>query len=428
MLYIIYIMPYLKDFINANLFVNKVITMLSIKVKFRPSSIVGREGSLYYQIIYKRIVRQVSTSHHIFADEWDEGAGCIRLNYSVNKRTNHLLAINKEINWEINRYQNVYSRLKSSYNDLNIDVIINEVKKHRPNLLFVYMEQIISHCLKQGKLRTSETYSTTLNSFRSFRGDIDIDIADINREILMEYESFLENKNLAPNTISFYMKHLRAVYNRAVEDELIIDKHPFKRVNTSISSTPKRAVSLNTIKLIKRMDLSNSPIKRFARDIFLFSFYTRGMSFVDIAFLEKRNLRNNIICYRRKKTNQLIEIRLESCMQDIINMYISNASSPFLFGILNHDTRDYRKQYQTCMTKINRHLKCIGRELGLSHPLTMYCARHSWASIARAEGVSISVISEGMGHDSEKTTQIYLASIKSEVIDKANKKIIRLLK
>ena len=294
-------------------------------------------------------------------------------------------------------------------------------------MLFQYMEQTISQYLQQGRIRTSETYSATLNSFRNFRGGIDISLSEINREILMNYESFLLGKQLAPNTISFYMKHLRAVYNRAVDDELIVDRHPFKRVNTSTSSTPKRALSLKSIKLIKNIDLSASPSKRFARDMFMFSFYTRGMSFIDIAFLEKKSIKGGILHYRRKKTNQQLTILWEPCMHDILQQYQASPDSPYLFSIINNLGGNHRTQYQNVMSRINRHLKVIGKEIGLQHPLTMYCARHSWASIAHSEGIPVSVISEGMGHDSVKTTEIYLASLNAEVIDKANRKILRLL-
>lgn len=293
--------------------------------------------------------------------------------------------------------------------------------------IFTYMQQMASQYLIQGKCRTSETYATTLSSFRNFRHGNDLRLEDITLDIIVEYESYLRNRTLSPNTISFYIKHLRAVYNRAVDDGVVSDTHPFKRVKTSISTTPKRAVSLKTIKRIKDMELGNSPSKCFARDMFLFSFYTRGMSFVDIATLEKNNLKGDILYYRRKKTNQLLEIRMEKCILDLLVMYRSHPSSPFLLSIIDYELPDYRKQYLSCMSKVNRHLKGIGNELGLQHPLTMYCARHSWASIARDEGIPLSVISEGMGHDSEKTTRIYLASIKSEVIDRANRKILKLL-
>ena len=133
-----------------------------------------------------------------------------------------------------------------------------------------------------------------------------------------------------------------------------------------------------------------------------------------------------MLTYRRKKTGQLLSIRWEDCMEQIVDQY-SSLSSPYLLSIIKDPTGNTRKQYRNVLTLINHNLKTIGKELGLTLPLTMYVARHSWASIARNEGIPISVISEGMGHDSERTTQIYLASLETQVIDKANKKILKLL-
>lgn len=308
----------------------------------------------------------------------------------------------------------------------SVPTTIGKVRKPN-NTLFRYMEQTIAQYQEQGRVRTGETYSSTLNSFRRYRKNADITLRDICSEQMESYECYLRNSNLSPNTISFYMKHLRAVYNRAVDEELIVDRHPFKRVNTSIEKTGKRALSLKSIRKIKSMDFSGSPSKEFARDMFLFSFYTRGMSFVDIAFLKKKSIRNGILYYRRKKTNQQLTIFWEPCMHSILQKYLAPPSSPYLFSIIKELDGNHRRQYLNAMCSVNRSLKIIGTEIGLQHPLTMYCARHSWASIARNEGIPLSVISEGMGHDSEKTTQIYLDSLKTEVIDKANRKILRLL-
>ena len=293
--------------------------------------------------------------------------------------------------------------------------------------LFPYMEDMADRLHRKGQYRTSETYSTTLNSFRRFRGGEDVRFSEMTSSLLEAYEYYLRRNELAPNTVSFYMKHLRSVYNRAVEEGLVADCRPFKRTFTAIEKTAKRAISLNDIKRLKRLDCSRRPSRRFAKDMFLFSFYTRGMSFVDIANLRKKNLRGGVLSYRRKKTGQLLTLRWEPCMQKIVDTYAADSSSSYLFSIIKSPEADVRKQYQKSLFLINRHLKEIGKELGLHLPLTMYCARHSWASIAHEKGIPISVISEGMGHDSEKTTQIYLASLKTEIIDKANQKILRLL-
>lgn len=295
------------------------------------------------------------------------------------------------------------------------------------NTLFAYMERTIAQYWRQEQYRTSETYSTTLNSFKRFRADVDVKLEDIDGCLVQAYECYLKQHRLAPNTISFYLKHLRAIYNRAVDDNLTADRRPFRRVSTAIEKTPKRAISLTSVKRLKALDLSDNPSRQFARDIFLFSFYTRGMSFVDIAYLQKKNLIGNVLSYRRKKTNQQLTIAWEECMQDILQSYKADASSPYLFSIIKIPSEESRRQYKNALSLINRHLREIGQLLNLRQPLTMYCARHSWASIARDEGIPLAVISEGMGHDSEKTTQIYLASLKTEVIDRANRKILKLL-
>jgi len=292
--------------------------------------------------------------------------------------------------------------------------------------LFAYMEQTIDRYRNQGQYRTGETYSTTLNSFRKFRSGRDVSWTKLDGALLEAYESHLRQKGLSPNTISFYMKHLRAVYNRAVDDGLVVDRKPFKRVTTTAEKTVKRAISVELIKQLKELNYTRSPSLAFARDMFLFSFYTRGMSFVDIAYLQKKDLQGDMLSYRRKKTGQRLAVRWEPCMQEILNAHGAPSSSPYLFSIIRNPEEDSRKQYQYVFF-VNRHLKKIGKEMGLLRPLTLYCARHSWASIAREEGIPLSIISEGMGHDSEKTTQIYLASLKTEVIDQANSRILNLL-
>ena len=402
--------------------------MISIKLKFRPSTVIGKEGRLYYQVIYKRVVRQILTEYKVFADEWNSDTGSLIIDIADMMRYNHLSAIQQKIEWDNRRLQNIIKRLSSSNNSFTVDAIVQEFLDQSYEVtLFNYMQAAITRLWKQGQYRTSETYTAALNSFREFRNGVDLYFDDMDSNMLLEYEYHLNAKALSPNTISFYMKRLRAVYNKAVDDGYAEYKNPFKRVFTSSEKTVKRAISLKYIKRLKEMDLSYSASKSFARDMFLFSFYTRGMSFVDIAYLQKKDLKGNVLSYRRKKTGQLLSIQWEKCMKEIVDKYPSSVMSPFLFAIIDNPDGDTRKQYHNVQSLVNRHLKEIGTVLNLSIPLTMYCARHSWASIARNEGIPISVISEGMGHDSETTTQIYLASLETQVIDKANRKILKLL-
>ena len=243
---------------------------------------------------------------------------------------------------------------------------------------------------------------------------------------MVEYEIFLHTNNVCPNTSSYYMRGLRAIYNRAVEKELVMQYNPFKHVYTGIDKTAKRAVPLKTIRQIRELDLRLSPSMDFARDIFMFSFYTRGMSFIDMAYLRKKDLQNGILSYRRQKTGQLLFIKWERPMREIVDKY-DTGGSPYLLPIIKNVDTDERRQYKNAAHQVNNKLKKLGEKLGLTIPLTSYVARHAWASIAKSKNVPLATISEAMGHDSEKTTRIYLASLDTSAVDKANSQILKSL-
>lgn len=116
----------------------------------------------------------------------------------------------------------------------------------------------------------------------------DVLLEDVNSNLMIKYEIYLKNCGVCPNSCSYYMRNLRAIYNRAVEKELTQQQYPFKYVYTGIDKTVKRAVSLKTIRQIQNLDLSTNPLMDYARDIFMFSFYTRGMSFIDMAYLKRK--------------------------------------------------------------------------------------------------------------------------------------------
>lgn len=292
--------------------------------------------------------------------------------------------------------------------------------------LFAFMQRVIKHLRHLGQIRTGETYQSTLNSFMRFRKGKDVKLKKLTPDLIVDYESYLKQQGISLNTLSFYMRVLRAVHNRAIEEGVAEPYNLFKRVYTGIPKTTKRAVSLQVIRQIKALNLTRHPALDYARDLFLFSFYTRGMSFIDMSYLKKGDLQNGVLSYRRKKTGQQLFIKWEKCMQGIVDKYFME-NSPYLLPIIRKTERDERKQYKNATFYVNRKLKEIAKKLELSVPLTMYVARHSWASIAKSKKIPISVISEGMGHNSEKTTQIYLASLDNAVVDKANSLILKLL-
>ena len=350
--------------------------MVSIKLKFRPSTIDGKEGSLYYQVIYKRVVRQIATHYKIMPNEWNAESDTLRI-IDNNERYNYLQSIQKRIQWDKKRLMKIIDRFINSGYDFSVDSIIdayyNEIKYIT---LFNFIEKLIVKLQKNGQVRTSETYNCTLNSFKRFRRGNDLYFVELDNDLLMSYEYFLKSEGLSMNTISFYMRRLREIYNRAIEEGFAEQNNLFKKVYTSSEKTVKRAIPLKLIKRMKSLDLSYSTAKAFAGDMFLFSFYTRGMSFVDIAYLQKKDLNNGILNYRRKKTSQQLYVRWEPCMQEIIERYASDSNSTYLLNIIKDNKTDARKQYLNALTLVNRSLKSIGKLIGWDKPLSMWLVIH----------------------------------------------------
>lgn len=401
--------------------------MATIKPKFRPSSVADLEGTIYYQIIHDRKVRQLLTDYRVFPSEWDERRSAVTTT-QCSERKALILSIRERIRWDMERLSKIGRRLDAVGLEYSADDLIDEFNRYEHEYsLFNFMEGIIVSLKQNGKLRTSETYRSTLNSFRKFRSDEDIMLDSITSRTMQDFEAWHRRRGVTSNTISFYTRILRAVYNRAVEDDIIEDRFPFRHVYTGVDKTVKRALPLAVIKKIKLLDLSMTPQLDYARDMFLLSFYLRGMSFIDMAFLKKTDLKGGYVTYCRRKTGQRLIIEWTKEMQGILDKYPEN-STDYLLPIIRSTGINERCSYRNTGYNINYSLKQIAGMVGVAIPLTLYVARHSWASAAKAKGIPISVISEGMGHDSESTTRIYLASLDTSVVDRANSLILKSLK
>lgn len=388
--------------------------MTSIKIKFRPSSIIGKDGAVYYQIIHERQVRQIPSGYKMSSDAWQA------------KKFNTFVRIKKDVE-RINR---IIDRFKENGRRYSADDVVKEYEDYmRTYSLFGYIETQVNVLKRRKRIRTAETYKATLNSLRKFFSESNIFVShnvmldNITTGVVEDYEAFLKSKGLAPNTTSFYMRIFRAIYNRAVEEGILERKNPFKYVYTGVEKTVKRALSLKSMRQIKILELPEHSQLAYARDMFLMSFYLRGMSFVDMAFLRKTDLSHGYISYRRRKTGQALTIKWTAEMQEILNRYPVNTTC-YLLPIITNPRVNELNAYRRCSYRINFNLKIVAELASLKIPLTLYYARHSWASIARSKGVPLSVISEGMGHDSELTTRIYLASLDVSIVDRANSMII----
>ena len=400
--------------------------MATVKLRFRRSTVAGREGALYFRITHGRISRQVNTGYRIFADEWDGSTLKLPGADGQQERLNHLLSMKERIHKDAARINGIIRQLDSSNKEYTAAQVVDAFLSADGNEgeFNGFVRSLTSNLKRIGKERLAETYTTTANSLMRFCvGRSDLRFNEISPELIREYEAWLGEQGLVPNTTSFYMRNLRAIYNRAVEQGLTGNRSPFKHVYTGIGKTVKRAVPVQIIRRIKALDLSSDQALQLSRDLFMFSFYTRGMPFVDMAGLKKTDLRNGVLAYRRKKTGQWLYIKWEKPMQDIADRY-QDARSPYLLPIITKPGKGERRQYLNAIHLVNRHLRIIGDMAGSPIPLTTYVARHCWASIAKSRNIPISTISEAMGHDSESTTRIYLASLDTSVVDDANSKVI----
>ncbi|MEY8708987.1 site-specific integrase [Bacteroides faecichinchillae] len=402
--------------------------MATVKVKFRASSVPTKEGTLFYQVIHKRVARQINTGYKLYPYEWNTpNAEIVFLPDIGNNRRNYLASLKDTLHENTNRLKGIILCLERTGEDYATEDIVKHYLTSSNIEGFISFTRGVIQQLEQiGKQRTAERYTTVINSFGRFLGENDVLLDEVNSNLIVRYENFLKSSGVCPNTSSFYMRGLRAIYNRAVEKEMTVQRYPFKHVYTGIDRTTKRAVPLKIIRQIRELDLTLYPMSDFARDIFMFSFYTRGMSFIDMAYLKKKDLHNSILSYRRQKTGQKLFIKWEKPMQEIIDKY-DTGNTPYLLPIIKDMNLDERRQYKNAAHLVNDKLRKLGEKLELAIPLTTYVARHGWASIAKSKNIPLSIISEAMGHDSEKTTRIYLASLDTSAVDKANSQILKAL-
>jgi len=402
--------------------------MTTIRLKLRMSSCDRNKGTLYYQVTCNRATRFINSGYGIAQAEWDnERAEIIIPGDTDIHRRKYLDELQRDLSMSMLRLRRIVERLeRSSPTYTAADICAEYRRKDGSGGFIAFGRRQAALLLQMDKRQKSERYTYALNSFCRFRNNKDLPIAELDSCVIVAYENYLKENNLCINSTSFYMRNLRAIYNDATSKGLAENANPFKQVYTGIDKTVKRAVSLDVLRRIKQLDLTRHPMLDLARDLFMFSVYTRGMAFVDMAYLRKKDLHGDILTYHRRKTGQMLKIRWEAMMQDIVDKYAAETG-PYLLPIIKNADDDKRRQYKSALRLTNKKLKDIGCMVGLIRPLTTYVARHAWASIAKEKHVPLSVISEAMGHSSEKTTRIYLASLDASEIDKANLEIMNAL-
>lgn len=330
---------------------------------------------------------------------------------------------------KVQEYSAQIIELKSMSRDFTATSLVEKVSK--PNKVKtvgeVFVEQM--NLLKQAqKLSYMLSIQQTYNSLLEFNKHLNIYFVDIDVSWLKRYEAWLRKQGLASNTIKGKFVDIRTMYNIAIDENIVkVEHYPFRKFKIAKlqQETAKRAISKEDITRIIEYKTDN-PLVQFAIDIFTFSYIMGGINFVDISTLTKENMMDNRLVYIRHKTKKLIQLPLQDKAIELIEKY-HDDNNPYLFPILKayHKTEQQKfNRVHKIISNVNNRLKKIGKDLEIPVTLTTYVARHSHATVLKKAGVATSIISESLGHSSEKITQVYLDSFGNEQMDEAMKNLL----
>lgn len=402
--------------------------MATVKVKFRKSSVEGKAGTIYYQLCHKQSNRQITTRMRVLPHWWDAE----KETFIAEADNNGLSArYQQQIEKDLLCIRRILCEWDGEGRDYTLADVIDRFRTLNENgdTVLSCLTTLIDELKNDGRWGNARNLQRALNSFSDFLGGLDRPLKQVDERLVMEYEQWLRIRKVSKNSSSFYMRTLRSAYNKVISRNQMEQTFPFRNVYTGVERTRKRAVPEDIMVRLQKLDLTHSAPLAFSRDMFIFSYCTRGMAFVDIAYLKKEDVSGGILSYVRHKTGQRLTVRIEPLIEEIIERYEPFVhNSPYLFPIItSNDPEEAFRQYQTALGYHNRKLKKLGKLTGENLHLSSYTARHSWATVARKHNVPLSVISAGMGHTSEKTTLIYLDSVENSLIDKANEEILEAL-
>lgn len=408
--------------------------MASIKLMLNSSRKLN-DGTypLVFQVIHNRHKKILYTGFHVTKEEFDSEKGKVNTDRRVNVK------INRDIRKMYRLLSERIRELEKSGEEYSVyDITLGTYRKPvKCFFLLKYIDTQIEWKKEMGKEGIAAAYRSTRQSLSGYMGNKDIRMSQVDSRFVARYIDFLKHKGVGENTVNFYIRNFRTCYNLAVKEGLVSrGGYPFNDIHTKPCRTIKRALSREDMSRLLHLYFPEDSVLRFARDLFLFSFYTQGMSFVDIAFLKQKHICGEIISYSRHKSKQLIHIGITPQIQELFNRYGTNRKTDnkesYIFPIINPEgagkeqISEYR-QYRSYLSRINRALRKIAGDLGLCVPLTTYVARHTWATLARDNGVPISTISAGLGHTTENMTHIYLKELDINHLKQVNRMMNNLI-
>lgn len=299
-----------------------------------------------------------------------------------------------------------------------------------PETFQVFANKIIQQMKEANRLGNAIVYQTAVNRLISYCGK-DVAFIEVNYELLDRFSHHLITSGLKTNSVSNYFRSIRAIYNKAIKMKVVERSfYPFHDISIKSEKTAKRAVLKEDIAKLLEIPLEEYSTGWRSLNYFMLSFYLRGISFTDLAYLKHSSIIDGRIEYKRRKTHKNYCVKLFPEAETIINqIYVSG--SDYLLPIIPIDvpidSLKAKRIIQQYIKTTNKYLKRLSAEVGLGSPVTTYSSRHSFATIAKRLGFSNEVIAEALGHEyGNKITNIYLDTFEVEVLDAMHQQVIKI--
>ncbi len=342
---------------------------------------------------------------------------------------------NKELNLYLDQYEVRANEVlrELEFSDFTFLAFENKYfKKYEREGVISFINHLIIKLKEENRLGSASSYKDTRNRLLEFKSKIYFN--DIDFKFLKNFEKYLIDKGNSINSIGIYMRTLRAVYNKAIAEELIKEEaYPFRKYKIKSGNSTKRALTKKDMQLLIRYKAKKGTRKWHSLNYFIFSYLCRGMNLKDMALLKwEENIIGDRMAYVRAKTANTKKtldhniIKIEPEIERILSQY--PRKNKYVFPILEEGLSELTIRHRIIGTlkKISKDLTEIGNELKLEQAdqITHYWARHRYATTLKRSGISTAVISEALGHSSEATTKAYLDKFEQTEIDNTFKHLI----
>lgn len=369
--------------------------------------------------------REINLKTYLKENQFDTTTQKVKRNHPNEKM------INMKIKQTVFQVENTKLNLEIRDEILSAEKIKSQIVKPLLKLNFIeYGEKIVAEMRAVNRIGNALAYEGAINALKSYSGKSKLQFTEINYELLKSIENRMLSEELKRNSIASYNRSWRAIFNRAINENLVDSKYyPYRKYKIKSEKTAKRNISKDDIVAIAKLTLEEGSQQWHARNYFILSFNLRGISFADMASIKPTDITNGKLAYKRKKTHKHYNIKLTDKAKEILSYY-QQSDKTYILPVLGEEiATNPDRQRKTIIQTIkvcNKYLKDIGETLKIQKLLTTYVARYSWANIAKSLGYSKDLIAEALGHEfGNAVTGIYLDTFDQEVIDEMNEKVCK---